>query len=470
MSPRAEHHNDDDHIEAWADARDAAARARAQRRKSAGARLRAPLRRARERGAGGLGGGGRGGAAGLLATRWGRSLAGAVGLLALVTVVGLALMWPNGDDGGGERPASTPTIAATVSAASEQACPGPAGQRCRSIVVTIEEGADAGRREPIALGPVAVAPTVEVGDAVRVQPVPGAAGGDAAARGGAAGDSGAAVAGGVQRYGFASVDRRGTIVWLAVVFAVLVVLLARWRGLLALVGFAISLLLVTRFLVPAVGDGAPAFPVALVGSFAVMFVTVGLTYGLAATSLAAILGIAASLMVAAALGTVAVHAARLDGRANEAAQALTVLGGDISLQGVVLAGLVFAALGVLADQAVTQASAVLALRRANPAMSGRQLYLHALSVGRDHLVATTHTLVLVYVGATFPLLLVLDAGGVAGTDALNREDLAEPIVATLVGAIALLISVPLVTALTAAIATPAPASALPADAHHGHHH
>ncbi len=126
-----------------------------------------------------------------------------------------------------------------------------------------------------------------------------------------------------------------------------------------------------------------------------------------------------------------------------------MLGGDISLQGVVLAGLVFAALGVLADQAVTQASAVLALRRANPAMSGRQLYLHALSVGRDHLVATTHTLVLVYVGATFPLLLVLDAGGVGGTDALNREDLAEPIVATLVGAIALLISVPLVTALTA---------------------
>ncbi|MDR9372197.1 YibE/F family protein, partial [Conexibacter sp. JD483] len=299
-------------------------------------------------------------------------------------------------------------------------------------------------------------------------------GGGAGSGGGAGAAGGGGAAGelpaGTPRYGFASVDRRGTILWLAIAFSLLVVLLARWRGVLAIVGFAVSLLLVTQFLVPAVGAGAPGFAVAIVGSFAVMFVTVGLTYGLSATSLAAILGIAASLMAAAALGSVAVHAARLDGRANEAAQALTVLGGGISLQGVVLAGLVFSALGVLADQAVTQASAVLALRRANPSMSGRELYLHALSVGRDHLVATTHTLVLVYVGATFPLLLVLNAGGVDGTDALNREDLAEPIIATLVGAIALLISVPLVTALTALIATPAPAGALPADAHHHHHH
>jgi uncharacterized membrane protein len=88
------------------------------------------------------------------------------------------------------------------------------------------------------------------------------------------------------------------------------------------------------------------------------------------------------------------------------------------------------------------------------------LYLRGFRVGRDHLVATTHTLVLVYVGATLPLLLVMSASGVGPVDAINSQDLAEPILATLVGAIALLISVPLTTALTAAVVAHLPAEAV----------
>ena len=141
----------------------------------------------------------------------------------------------------------------------------------------------------------------------------------------------------------------------------------------------------------------------------------------------------------------------------------------VSLQGVVLAGLALGALGVLADMGVTQASAVMALRRANPALSASRLYREAFAVGRDHLVATTHTLVLVYVGATLPLLLVLQSAHVATADALNAQDLAEPIVASLVGAIALLVSVPVTTGLSAVVVARIPPEALP-DAGHVHAH
>jgi uncharacterized membrane protein len=96
------------------------------------------------------------------------------------------------------------------------------------------------------------------------------------------------------------------------------------------------------------------------------------------------------------------------------------------------------------------------------------LYRGAFTVGRDHLVATTHTLVLAYVGATLPLLLVLRTTGVALPDALSTQDVAEPVIATLVGAMALLISVPLTTALAAALVHRAPADALPAGGDHHH--
>jgi ABC-type Zn uptake system ZnuABC Zn-binding protein ZnuA len=111
------------------------------------------------------------------------------------------------------------------------------------------------------LGPANVAPVVQRGDAIRVERADGAPAG-------------------AERYGFVSVDRRATMLWLAAIFAALVIVLARRRGLLALIGFVLSLLLVVRFVVPAISDGRPAFAVALVGSFAVVFITVGLTYGL----------------------------------------------------------------------------------------------------------------------------------------------------------------------------------------------
>jgi uncharacterized membrane protein len=269
-------------------------------------------------------------------------------------------------------------------------------------------------------------------------------------------------------YVFAGVDRRRALLALGVVFALMLLVLAGLRGLLALAGLAVSLLVATRFVLPALLDRAPALPVALVGSLAVMFVTVVFTYGITATSLAACLGIAGSLIFAALAGTVAVHLAALDGRSNELATYLANSQHGLSLRGIVLAGLVVGALGVLADMGVTQASTVMALRHANAALSARALFRGAFAVGRDHLVATTHTLVLAYLGATLPLLLALQAGGVDATDALNVQDLAEPIVVTLVGAMALLVSVPLITGLCALVAHRLEPERL--GSAHAHHH
>jgi uncharacterized membrane protein len=418
-------------------AADAAARARAERR-----RERQERRSARRFS--------RVPRAGAYADRWSRILAALVAALLIATVVGLVVLWP-----GSGRPAHEsqafggPTVGATVTGEREVRCPGPAGQRCRQLEARVD-----GRPIRLTLGPEDFTAPVKRGARVRVRRiVPEASIG--------ASDG--------EPYAFVAVDHRSALLWLALAFAALVVVLTRWRGVLALVGFAVSLLLVTRFVVPAILAGSPALPVALVGSLAVMFVTVGLTYGVSPQSMAAALGIAASLGFATAVGTIAIHAAGLDGRSGEFAIALTQTAQGVSLQGIVLAGVVIGALGVLADMGVTQASAVMALRRANPELSAVGLYRGAFAVGRDHLVATTHTLVLAYVGATLPLLLVLHAAAVAVPDALNAPDIAEPIVATLVGAMALLVSVPLTTALAAALVHRMPSEAIPAGAgHHAH--
>jgi uncharacterized membrane protein len=388
----------------------------------------------------------------LLETTWGRVLAASVGLLALGTVVGVLALWPGHREHKASQAFGGKTVAGRIVRVVDGSCGGPTPQTCRSLVIRVAEGAGAGETTKIMLGPAKLASHFEAGDRVRVQAITAPAGTPIG-----------------QRYTFAGLDRRGTLLWLLIAFAALVIVLARWRGLLALGGFALSLALVTKFLVPAMLAGSPPMLVAVVGSLAVMFVTVGLTYGLTPQSAAAALGIAGSLLFAGVVGTIAVNSARLDGKSSELANFLTSANSNLSLQGIVLAGLVLGALGVLADMGVTQASAVMALRRANPELPPRQVFNEAFTVGRDHLVATTHTLVLAYVGAALPLLLVLQSAGVAGTDALNAQDVAEPIVATLVGAMALLISVPLTTALSTILVARIPAAAIP-ESHAGHHH
>ena len=114
--------------------------------------------------------------------------------------------------------------------------------------------------------------------------------------------------------------------------------------------------------------------------------------------------------------------------------------------------MVIGALGVLDDVTVSQASTVMALRRANPHSRARELYRGALDVGRDHVAATVNTLVLAYVGASLPILLIFTVGHTSFADAINVEAVATTVVATLVGSIGLIAAVPITTALAALLA------------------
>jgi uncharacterized membrane protein len=272
-----------------------------------------------------------------------------------------------------------------------------------------------------------------------------------------------------QPWVFLDYDRRGSLLWLALAFGAVIVLLARRRGALAIVGLVASLFLLVRFVVPAILEGHPPMLVAIVGALAVLLVTLALAHGLSAVTLAAALGATATLALTALLALVMVDAAQLTGFVSDQAVLLGALsGGTVSPQGLLLAGMVIGALGVLDDVTVSQASTVMALRRAAPGRSAREVYTEALAVGRDHLAATVNTLALAYAGAALPVLLVFSTTGTSLTEAANREIVAQELVALLVGSIGIAAAVPLSTAVAVALARRLPAEALGAP--HAHHH
>ena len=302
-----------------------------------------------------------------------------------------------------------------------------------------------GSAATVDLGPSTTAPSIAPGTPIRVSPV-------SLPRVGSAPQQ--------QQWQFVNIDRHGSLIWLAAVLLLLSLLVIRLRGLLAAIGVGLSLLLLVKFLVPAILAGESALLVALVCALAVMFITLILTSGIGPQTLAAALGIGSTLLLTSLSALFAVHFAHIDGRTDELSAYLATVSPNISLQGIVLAGMVIGALGVLADIAVTQASAVMVLRRTDAELGSRELYRAAFHVGRDHLSATIHTLVLAYAGASLPLLLITRSSGVGFADALSTQDIAEPIVATLVGCIGLVCAVPLTTGLAAVLVARVPSRAL----------
>jgi uncharacterized membrane protein len=358
-----------------------------------------------------------------------------VALLVFATIAGLAALWPHGQLGRSAQFGPIRTVGAVAESVESVPCALSASHVCRVAHVKILDGPQKGRKTVLTTVAAVGSLDVAKGDRIRVYK-------NTAPAGAKPGDS----------FSFADFDRRGAMLWLGIGFAVLLLATGRVHGLRALIGLLASLLIVIKFVVPAILHGSSPFAVAVVGAFAVMSVMMPLSYGLGAKALAAWLGTAVSLLLAAGLAYAFAQFAHLSGAASDESVYLGATQSRLSLQGLLVAGMVIGALGVLVDLTVSQSSTVIALRRVNPSLGFGGLFRGALDVGHDHIAATVATLVFAYAGAALPVLLIFSVGGTPFADALNGEAVADEVIAALVGSIGLIASMPITTALAALLA------------------
>jgi uncharacterized membrane protein len=248
------------------------------------------------------------------------------------------------------------------------------------------------------------------------------------------------------------VDRSRPLLILVVVLAVCVLVVGRLRGLAAIAGLAVSFATIFWFIIPALHVGRDPLLVAVTGSVAIMTVILYVAHGFTAKTTAALVGTVAGLLLTALLGFWATGAARLDGLNSEERYQLLYLTDLPDLSGLILCGVILAGLGVLNDVTITQASAVWELRASSPSMGRRDLFAAGMRIGRDHLASTVYTVVFAYAGSALPLLMLIWLYQQPTALVLTSSDIAEEIVRTCVGAIGLVASIPLTTAVAALLA------------------
>jgi uncharacterized membrane protein len=240
--------------------------------------------------------------------------------------------------------------------------------------------------------------------------------------------------------------RRGYLLWLFLIFVILAVVVGRWRGATSLLGLGISFLVIFAFILPQINAGRDPVTIAIIGSLMIIPATFYLSHGFNRKTTIAMMGTLAALVITGFLAKCFVEAARLTGYASEEAAFLqSARPGIVNIRGLVLAGIIIGALGVLDDITVAQSAIVQQLREASPKIKFKELFLRAMNVGQDHIASMINTLVLVYTGAALPLLLLFINNPQPFSQVINYEIVAEEIIRTLVGSIGLITAVPITT-------------------------
>ena len=358
---------------------------------------------------------------------------------ALAALVGVTLTWPGdepppaADVGFGERPVQGAVTATSATSCSVAGTGTGQEPECVALTIALQDGEAPGTTIVLVLPDEPSTPSFTTGDRI----VLAFTGGDPADP---------------SSYQVRDFQRGAPMLWLAGLFAVAVVLLGRWKGLasLASLGFSFGVLLV--YVLPAILAGSDPVVVGVLGAGVIMFGTLYLSHGVSARTSTAVVGTLLSLGLIGLLGSAFSAATRLTGLGADTADLIAILDTGIDARGLLLAGVVIGALGVLDDVTVTQTSAVWELRRANPGLGSRALYTAALRIGRDHISSAVNTLALAYAGAALPVLLAFSVSGQSFGTLITAQDVAQEVVRTLVGSIGLVAAVPITTVIAAVVA------------------
>lgn len=270
---------------------------------------------------------------------------------------------------------------------------------------------------------------------------------------------------GERAFSFDDFQRDAPLIAIAIVFAVLLIAVARWRGITALVGLVLAYLVLSYFLLPALLDGRSPVAIALVGSSAILLIVLYIAHGVSYRTTTALLGTLCALGFTAAFAAIATSVTKLTGHSNDNYGNLEASGVKVSISGLILCGLIVGALGVINDITVTQASSIWELSASDPHASWRSLFTRGMRIGRDHIASVIYTLVFAYAGAALPILLIFSISGRTFHDLLTGDEIAGEIVRDLVGGTGILLAVPLTTLIAALVAArphEAPAGAVAA--------
>ncbi len=239
-----------------------------------------------------------------------------------------------------------------------------------------------------------------------------------------------------------------------VIFVAMVLLVNRFKGLRSLFALVLSFAVIFFIALPLLLKGIHPLLVTLSLMIFIIPVSFYLTHGVTKKTHVAVIGTVLSLFFSIILASAFISSTGITGTTSEEAGFLTVeLQDKINLSSLFLAGIIIGLLGTLDDVTITQAGIVFTLKKNKPEISRKELFLQAFAIGQDHISSMVNTLILVYAGASLPLLLLFVNNPHPLSYVLSQEVIAEEVIRMMVSSTGLIFAAPVTTLLAVMVSS-----------------
>lgn len=251
---------------------------------------------------------------------------------------------------------------------------------------------------------------------------------------------------GKETFSIVSYDRQNVLLILFLIFLVLAAIISVKRTAGAVLGLMFSFFIIFSFLLPRILSGANPVFISIITAFIIIPVNFYLSHGFNKKTTIAILSTIIALIFTGLLASLFMGAGNITGEGLEETMLITtMISSSINIEGLLLAGVIIGTLGVLDDITISQVAIVEQISEVGKKLDVTEIFSRAMSIGKDHMASMINTLVLVYTGASMPLLIIFVNAQLPLNYVLSMEVVSMEIIRTLVGTIGLVSAIPITT-------------------------
>jgi len=235
-----------------------------------------------------------------------------------------------------------------------------------------------------------------------------------------------------------------------IIFCILAIVVARKKGFYSIVSVLLSLFFFYGIMLSAIKGGFPIIPAGLIFVFFVTVLTIPLIHGFNKKSASAILAVNIGYMIGFLLTYFFTATAKIGNTPSEEFRTLFIQFPDVDIRQILMVSLFLGAVGALIDVAVSICSAVFEGVKEHVNLTFKKAYTLGMNVGKDILGSMINTLLIAYVAASFPFLVLMTLGGFNNlSEFLNYDFITLELTRIFIGAASIILLIPITSIITA---------------------
>ncbi|MCL2853292.1 MAG: YibE/F family protein [Defluviitaleaceae bacterium] len=251
-------------------------------------------------------------------------------------------------------------------------------------------------------------------------------------------------------------SRAPVLIGSIVIIIVGMLIMGRMKGFYAAYTLIFTLIMVVYFMIAAIIRGESPVVFALLTAIITTSFTLCMVAGISRQSLAAIGGTWSGLAAAGLFSVVLGRLANVSGMHLDHSWQMVYQsppGVFIRIPELFFAAIIVAASGAVVDAAMSISSAVFEIKEQSPGITTKRLYGSGMRIGGDILGANSDTLILAFVGASLPTLILISMFGFPFLRIINSDMVAVEIIQGVSATMGMLIGIPATALFSAILAT-----------------